>query len=155
MANTQDDVLKRRLLGQGLALEAVDALGRDLVLAADGSDLTFVDGPDNLSQGLAVAVLTPLGADVFNTGFGFDGLTALSQETSPLLLRERVRVSIVKLLTNDPRVQRVVDVRLVDERLDSPSTPQRVLQVSVAFQAITGDQLTLSAANAGTRWTDG
>jgi phage baseplate assembly protein W len=154
--DAQRNLLRRRLLGRGLALTRTSDLGRDLVLRADGTDLEMVDGVDNLAQALSVAVLTPLGGDVFNLEFGFDGLNALVDETTPLLQRERVRISIVKLLRNDPRVARVVDVRLIDSRLDQPTTgAARLLDVRVVFEAVTGDALTLSAGNAGARLSDG
>jgi len=152
----QKDLTRRRLLGRGLALTKVGALGFDITLRTDGTDLAFADGVANLSQALSVAVLTPLGGDVFNTGFGFDGLNALVDEATPILQRERVRVSIVNLLARDARVARIVDVKLVDGRLEAPTTgAARVLDVRVAFEAVTGDQLTLSAGNAGTRLSDG
>ena len=154
--SARTELLRRRLLGRGLALEPVGDLGRDVVLSPDGRDLALVEGIDNLSQALAVAVLTPLGGDVFNSDFGFDGLNAFVDETSPLLQRERVRVAIVQLLRKDARVARVTDVRLIDGRLDAPSTgAARELEVRVAFEAISGDPLTLSAGNAGTRLTNG
>jgi phage baseplate assembly protein W len=156
MTGAQRDRLRRRLLGRGLALAPVGDLGRDIELAPDGADLAIVQGADNVGQALAVAVLTPLGGDVFNTAFGFDGLNALIDESSPVLQRERVRVSIVQLLQNDARVTRIVDVRLVDGRLDAPTTgAARQLDVRVVFELTSGDQLTLSAGNAGTRLTNG
>src|SRR5215207_6925789 len=116
-AEAQKNLIRRRLLGRGLALMRVGDLGRDLTMRADGKDLAIVDGVDNLAQVLSAAVLTPLGGDVFNTDFGFDGLNALADETTPTLQRERVRVSIVALLRKDRRVGRIVDVKLVDQRL--------------------------------------
>jgi len=152
---TRSDLVRRRLLGRGLALTPVGTLGRDLVMTSDGRDLRLVDGVNNLAQSLAVAVLTPLGRDVFNVDFGFDGLNALADESSPVLQRERVRVSIVQLLRKDPRVSRVVDVRLVDHRLEAPSTgAARQLDVKVVFEAVSGDRMALSAGNAGTRLTN-
>ncbi len=152
----QKNLIRRRLLGYGLALSKVGDLGRDLIMRADGTDLAMVDGIDNLAQALSVAVLTPLGGDVFNTDFGFDGLNVLADETTPTLQRERVRVSIVALLRKDRRVNRIVDVKLVDQRLDAPTTGvARQLDVRVVFEAVSGDQLTLSAGNAGTRLQNG
>jgi phage baseplate assembly protein W len=150
------DQQRRRLLGRGLQLVAVGDLGRDVTLTADGTDLAMVDGIANLGQALSVAVLTPLGRDVFNTEFGFDGLNALVDESSPVLQRERVRVSMIQLLQKDARVARITDVRLVDDRLDAPTTgTARQLDVRVVFEATSGDPLTLSAGNAGTRLTNG
>jgi hypothetical protein len=155
-SDAQKDLIRRRLLGLGLALSKVGDLGRDLTMRADGTDLAIVDGIANLGQVLSVAVLTPLGGDLFNTDFGFDGLNALVDETTPTLQRERVRVSIVALLRKDRRVNRIVDVKLVDQRLDVPSTgAARELDVRVVFEAVSGDQLTLSAGNAGTRLQNG
>jgi phage baseplate assembly protein W len=152
----QKNLIRRRLLGRGLALTRVGDLGRDLTMRADGRDLAIVDGVDNLAQVLSAAVLTPLGSDVFNTDFGFDGLNALADETTPTLQRERVRVSIVALLRKDRRVGRIVDVKLIDQRLEAPTTgAARQLDVRVVFEAVTGDQLTLSAGNAGTRLQNG
>ncbi|HEY0987407.1 MAG TPA: hypothetical protein VGD80_10165 [Kofleriaceae bacterium] len=154
MSNARDDQLRQRLLGRGLKLVALGDLRCDLAIAK--GDLAQVQGIDNLAQALAVAVATPLGGDVFNTDFGFDGLNALADETLPVLQRERVRIAIVQLLRKDARVTRVVDVRLVDGRLDAPTTgAARQLDVRVVFEAISGDRLTLSAGNAGTRLTNG
>lgn len=156
MTDAQRDQLRRRLLGRGIQLAPVGDLGLDIELAPDGTDLAMVQGVDNIGQTLTVAVLTPLGGDVFNTAFGFDGLNALVDESSPVLQRERVRVSIVQLLQKDARVSRIVDVRLVDDRLDAPTTgTARQLDVRVVFEVTSGDQLTLSAGNAGTRLTNG
>jgi len=150
------DLQRRRSLGRGLQLVPIGDLGRDLTLTADGADLAMVDGVENLAQSLSVAVLTPLGADMFNTAFGFDGLNALVEESAAVMQRERVRVSIVQLLQRDARVRRIVDVRLVDSRLDAPTTgAARELDVRVVFEVTSGDQLTLSAGTSGTRITNG
>jgi len=155
-AEAQKAVVRRRVLGRGLALTPVGDLGRDLVLRPDGTDLAMADGADHFANVLATAVLTPLGGDVFNTDFGFDGLNALAEETTSALQRERVRVSIVALLRKDRRVSRIVDVKLVDQRLEAPTTgAARTLDVRVAFETVSGDQLTLSAGNAGTRLQNG
>lgn len=145
---------RRKLLGSGLRCDPIADLGRDLVLDRNVNgllDLALVDGVDNLTQSLVVAVMTPLGADVFNTGFGFDGLNALTEVDSPVLQRERVRVSMVNLLRRDPRVSRVVDVKLLDGRLDAPQTSaQRRLDVRVVFETVSSDRLTLTTGPSGT-----
>lgn len=152
----QKDLIRRRLLGRGLELVRVGDLGRDLTLTGDRKDLAMVDGVGNLAQSLSVAVLTPLGGDVFDSEFGFDGLNALVDETTPLLQREGVRVAIVTLLRKDPRVANIVDVKLIDGRLEAPSTgAARQLDVRVVFETVTGDPLTLTAGTAGTRLLHG
>jgi phage baseplate assembly protein W len=151
---TRADLLRSNLLGRGLrlALAAEDG-SRDLGVTSTPQgtlDLALVAGVANLGQALAVAVTTPLGGDVFNLQFGFDGLNALADEAAPVVLRERVRVAIVNLLRRDPRVARVVDVRLLDARLDAPSTgPARQLEVRVVFETVSADVLTLTAGTQG------
>jgi hypothetical protein len=149
--NTERTLLRRRLLGFGPACDLIsDAdVGRDLRLApdADGAlDLAMVEGIDNLGQALAIAVTTPLGGDPFATGFGFDGLNAMAEETHPVLIRERLRVSLVQVLRRDPRVRRVVDVKLEDDRLTPATTGSRTLDVRLVFEAISGDQAAVDLA---------
>jgi hypothetical protein len=90
--------------------------------------------------------------DPFNVNYGFDGINALLEETAPLIARERVRVSVIKLLNGDPRVKRILDVKLLDGRLGPLSADigssadtgtLRVLNVRVAFETVTGDQSVL------------
>lgn len=138
------DIIRRRLLGQGLACPQVSAddHGRDLDLVAGphGLDLARVSGMDNLGQSLRVALTTLRGSDVFNTSFGFDGLNALASETDPILLRERLRIAIIQVLRQEPRVRRIVDVQIGDDRLDAPAAGSRELDVRVRFETVTGDQ---------------
>lgn len=159
MARDEIGMLRAQLLGRGLACAPVGDLERDLVLEQDAEgrvDLAMVEGVDNLGQSLAIAVTTPLGGDVFNTDFGFDGLTALADAATPLLIRERVRVGIVTLLRKDPRVSRIVDVKLVDHRLENPNAnAARQLDVRVVFETVSGDRLALSAGTLGARTTHG
>jgi phage baseplate assembly protein W len=147
------------LLGRGLRCDTVVDLGRDLRLRRTNAgllDLDFVEGVDNLAQGLAIAVTTPLGGDVFNVDFGFDGLNALADEQLPVLQRERIRVAIVTLLRKDPRVARIVDVKLLDSRLEAPAaSASRELEVRVVFETLTSDRLALIAGTAGAGLTNG
>jgi phage baseplate assembly protein W len=135
----------RRALGWDLASNRVSAddLGRDLELEAGpgGIDLVRVEGPDNLEQQLALALTTSLGEDVLNTDYGFDGLRALAEETIPLLQRERIRIAVIRVVTRDPRVRRVVDVELGDQDRDvlvPPRAGDRVLSVRVVFETVSG-----------------
>jgi len=149
--------VQRRLLGRGLACRPIDPaldVGRDLELAAgpNGRDLATVEGVDNLVQCLEIGLTTALGSDPFDTGFGFDGINALAEETVPLLVRERVRVSIVQLLRRDTRIRRIVDLKLLDGRLELPAPADggddlaarlerwRSVRVDVAFETVAGDQ---------------
>jgi hypothetical protein len=146
--------LRRRLLGRAPELRSTPLadLGRDLVfvLGADGTrDLSFVEGIDNLSQSLQVAFTTPLVGDVFNTQFGFDGLTAFVSETVPVRVKERIRIGIVTLLRKDPRVRRIVDIKPADDRLQSPGAGSRTLEVKVVFETVSADQAAVQLGPGG------
>jgi hypothetical protein len=121
-----------------------ESIGRDLVLEAGtiGKRLRCSEGAANLGQQLASALTTRLGDSVFDTGYGFDGLRALAEETSPLLQRGRIRVAIIQVLTRDPRVRRIIDVRLDQgdgNSVLSSDTGARDLSVRVEFEAVTGE----------------
>ena len=144
--NREREALRTRLLGWGLAappiLPGID-VGRDLTLVSGpgGTDFERVEGIDSLSQDLTIAYTTMLGGDVFNTAFGFDGLRAFAEETNRALMRERVRVSVIDVLRKDPRVRRVLDVRL-DREYQDPDTKDIVsrLHAQVGFETVSGDQ---------------
>jgi phage baseplate assembly protein W len=144
------DLARRRLLGWAPACAPIEPgvdLGRDLVLETrpDGTvDLARVDGMDALEQSLTIGLTTALGSDLFNTDFGFDGLNALVEETSAMLVRERVRISVIQLLRKDPRVRRIADVNLNGGEQEEPPTPgSRVLDVRVVFETVAEEQATL------------
>lgn len=142
------ELLRERALGWAMTCEEVMPgidLGRDisLVEGPNGLDFARVSGMDNLAQSLKVALTTCLGSDIFNTDFGFDGLNALAEESNALLVRERVRISIIRLLRKDPRVRSIVDVKVGNERLNPSVTRDRILDVRVIFEVVSGDQLTV------------
>lgn len=161
--------LRRRILGWGLACEKIQKdldIGRDLRLekGPNGLDLARVDATrpnkdkeDNLGQCLSIALTTLFGSDIFNTQFGFDGLNALVEETNPILMRERVRISIIQVLRQDPRIRRIVDLKLLDARLDPPDANTdnnlsleerlerwRTMDVRVVFETISGDETSIN-----------
>jgi phage baseplate assembly protein W len=161
-AQLERETVRRRLLGWSAACEpilpGVDH-GRDLVLSGGGGaplDLARVESVDCLGQSLSIALTTALGSDIFNTGFGFDGLTAMVQETEPVLVRERVRISVVQVLRSEPRVRRILDVDLGDDRLRATAPGQallpsgerpaasRTLEVSVQFETIAAEPATIT-----------
>lgn len=135
------DLRRRRLLGVGLAAGLVSAkdVARDvsLVTTPGGVDLALVAGIDNLCQDLAMSLTTLRGSDVFNQGFGFLGLGALTEQTSPVLAREGVRSAVAECVAADPRVRRIVDLQ-VDNPMATPPG-NRALAVQVAFETVTGD----------------
>jgi hypothetical protein len=155
------DLLQRRVLGRGLACTLIDPgldLGRDLQVGTgpNGLDLVAVDGIDNLNQCLEIGLTTALSSDVFNTGFGFDGINALVDGTDPVLMREQARISVIKLLQADSRVRSIIDLQVLDGRLlPPPGVPDdasieekidawRTLSVDVSFEVITGGQAVVS-----------
>lgn len=152
--NRNLELLRERLLGWGVALKPVFPgmdMGRDIVFtsSARGRDLAVVRSMDNLSQDLEVALTTLLADDPFNTRFGFDGLNALAHETNPVLQRERVRMSVIGTLKQDPRVDRILDVKLAGGQLGDDTVDEaervrlkhsRTLKVEVGFQTVSGDR---------------
>ncbi len=112
------------------------APGIDLAtdVAFAGGDLVTVSGVDALDQGLTLAILTRLGDRIFDSGYGFDGLRALGDETNPVLVRERVRISLIATLSHDPRVRAISDVQLETEVFT------RTLSVQISFTTIAGTQ---------------
>jgi phage baseplate assembly protein W len=141
----ETELRQRRMLGYGLACDRMDPaldVGRDLrfIPGPNGRQLALVAGMASLAQDLEIALTTRLGDDVFNTSFGFDGLNALAEETVPVLVRERVRIAIVKMLSREPRIARIVDVKLEDGRLEQPRGGSRELEVRVVFETVAGTQ---------------
>jgi phage baseplate assembly protein W len=154
--------LRRRILGWGLACDPIYPgldLGQDLkmTVSPNRKDFACVEAINNLSQSLEIALTTLFGSDIFNTQFGFDGLNALVEETNPVLMRERVRIAIIQVLRQDPRIRRIVDLKLLDTRLD-PQDPNpdlnlsyeerlerwRTLEVRVVFETLSGDEASIS-----------
>jgi phage baseplate assembly protein W len=148
-AEYQRELLRRQLLGRGLAcpeiMPGID-LGRDLQLASgpEGTDLAMIEGMDNLAQDLAVALTTIVGSDIFNTEFGFTGLSALAEESNPILARERIRIGVIQVLRRDPRIRRIVDVKLDDGQLELPRGGSRELSVIVTFETVSGDEASIN-----------
>ncbi len=160
MANTTLDkqAIQNQVLGRSFRLEQVVPgfeIGRDIAFGTgpNGKDIQWVQGIDCLGQALRNALTTALGSDVFNVNFGFDGLNALAEETDPVIMRERVRISVIKVLQRDARIRRILDVKLLDGRLDPstgnvdstlPVSLSRELSVVVSFEVVTGDQFTVT-----------
>lgn len=117
---TQTPASPVRVLGKGLALSSTDPgqdIGLDIAFGGvDGRrDLATVTGHDALLQDLRVALCTGLGTDPLNRGFGSDAFAAMAEESDPMLMRERIRVAVIRVLKADPRVRRVVEVRVGGE----------------------------------------
>jgi phage baseplate assembly protein W len=147
-------VRQRRLLGVGVRADLVSAqdLARDVVLArsATGVDLALVTGIDALDQDLQVALTTLRGSDPLNTRFGFLGLSALVEQSSPVLAREGLRSAVVDVVAGDARVRRIVDLTVAP----AGGAGSRVVDITVAFEAVSGDQVSLALGGmaSGATW---
>ncbi len=138
--------LYRQIFGRDIATTPIypgQDIGRDIVLAVAGAaDLATVEGVDNLSQSLTLALTTRLGDDVFDTTYGFDGINALADETDPVLQRERIRVAVISVLQRDVRVRQINDVTLAGDVF----AQSRTLDVSVSFQTAAATQVVVNLA---------
>jgi phage baseplate assembly protein W len=152
-AQEERDAVRRRLLGWTLEAAPVELgdHGRDLVPAKDAqgriTDLARLSDIDCLGQALTVALTTALGSDIFNTNFGFNGLRALTEGTGRTLTRETLRVAVIDVLRAEPRVSRILDVGLPDER--DPNAKLGNLEVTVAFETVAGERVDLTLGGGG------
>jgi len=116
-----------RDLGHSLLLE-----DGDLVLR-DGS-LVETSGVRNLAQALGLRVLTPLGSDQFNTGYGFDGRSVFAEAADARMVRELVRLNLVRALGTDPRVREIREIVFLD-----PGDARRHRSWTVEVSLVTAD----------------
>lgn len=138
----------RRALGWAPELLPVEpsigaAVGLDIAL-----DGRVVAGEAALAQALMLAMVTLRGADVFNARFGFRGLAAIAEETDPVLRRERIRLAVIEVLRDEPRVRRIAGVRFPDELGEEALAPRalpppRSVAVEAVFDTVAGTQQTL------------
>ena len=135
----------RRILGKGLALVATDPgddIGLDIAFV--GGDLACAIGEDALMQDLRVAFCTGLGTDPLNTGFGSDAFAAMAQETDTIVQRERIRVAVIRVLRSDPRVRRVVEVRINGEPRPFAAERTTALAITAVFETALRDFATIA-----------
>lgn len=144
MSDTLTDREARRLLGWGPATASVAGdmeQAQDVVFA--NGDLALVEGLAALRQDLSAALTTALGADPLNPAFGFDGFAALAEEQDRVMLRERLRVSVVNLLRRDARIDRVDQVLIGAAEIEAarqgktaspPPAEYGVVDIEVAFR---------------------
>lgn len=134
--------LADRFFGKGVMLAQVapDSTGLDIAWqdGPNGRQLAWVTGGENLGQDLRVALLTVTGADLFNVAFGFDGLRVLTENIDTSLTSEMLRLSVLKTVALDPRIRRVLDVRMTETAPGS-----RRWTVEVELQTVLGDVLNL------------
>lgn len=96
------------VFGRGLRLQ-----DGDLPLV-DG-DFVVVAGRENFLQGLRIMIDTPFASDVFNIRYGFDLLACLSAPQPPAIVKELVRLNIVRSLSTDDRIRQIKEIAFDDE----------------------------------------
>jgi hypothetical protein len=140
-----DDVNKTgTALGHGLLLQ-----DGDLVLS--GGALAEVAGVANLAQALTLRVLTPYGTDLFNTRYGLSAASALTRPNSLRMVKELLRLELVRTIGADPRVSDVVQVLFDDDPAYLRSHPgaaadrrvRRSWAVEVDVEMVSGGSATL------------
>ncbi|MFS8197503.1 hypothetical protein ACLVWQ_02330 [Streptomyces sp. CWNU-52B] len=119
--------------GHGLLLDDGDLVVR-------GGGLAEVRGPANLVQALTLRLLTPYGTDRCNHRYGLSAGEAFTHPGGPRVLKDLLRLEIVRTLGADPRVREVLDVAFTEDRA------ARLLTVRVLLEALDGRTTALSAA---------
>ena len=79
------------------------------------NDLAMIEGRGNFMQGMKVMIETPFGTDIFNINYGFDLLNSISQPQTVSVIKQLIRLNIVKSLSFDDRVSQVKEIVFDDE----------------------------------------
>lgn len=133
----------------GRSLELDDG---DLVM--DGGRLREVEAVANLTQALTLRVLTPYGSDPFNTGYGLDVTQAFTEPNGIAMVRELLKLNLVRTLGTDPRVRDIRRIAFDDDPPPSGADPaaaealrsarhRRTWTVQAELETAAGTQLTL------------
>lgn len=106
--------------GRSLQLSNGDLLLVEREVEEDGlrikkRDLAPVVGRDNFLQGMQVMIETPFATDIFNVNYGFDILNILQSPQPVRLVKELIRLNIVKSMSQDTRVREIKEVVFDDE----------------------------------------
>lgn len=88
---------------------------RDGDLVLTGSGVELVEGLANLTQALALRLLTPYGTDRVNATYGLDAREAFSGNHDRIMLKELIRLEVLRTLSGDPRVREVTGVLFDDD----------------------------------------
>lgn len=100
--------------------EKPSVFGRSLQLVngdlgiAEG-DFATIAGRDNFLQAMQVTIETPFGTDIFNVNYGFDLMNSISQPQNVRLIKELIRLNIVKSLSLDNRVREIKEIVFDDD----------------------------------------
>ena len=134
-------------LGRSLKLGDGDLVMVDQVVAGDGGTRTVrtleeTSGVANLAQALTLRVLTPSGADIFNTTYGFDAADVFTRDATARTARDLIQLNVVRALGTDPRVREIREVNFVEP---SPRS-RRSWQVTVTVVTVDGAQQSFTIA---------
>ena len=122
--------------------------GRSLVLSDGdllfaGGDFQIIVGRDNFFQGMRVMINTPAGSDIFNVRYGFDLLSCLAAPQSPSVVKQLIKLNIVKSLSQDNRIRQIEEIAFDDEPRfyelspeSDPDTNSRIRQTTRRWQAV-------------------
>ena len=153
MESTQPD--KPSVLGRSLRLVNGD-------LAISDNDFAPSVDRDNFIQALQVMIETPMGSDVFNVSYGFDLLNSISAPQTVSLIKDLIRLNIVKSLSQDDRVREIKEIAFGDEPRFFEISPEfdpeetrrlrkqsRRWQAVIVLQTITEGDVVLSLEGRG------
>lgn len=88
---------------------------RDGDLVFDDHNLVEIEGRENLMQALVLRVLTPLGNDPFAATYGLDVKSTFTQPVATHIVKELVKLNLVRTLSTDPRVSEIRDIVFPDD----------------------------------------
>jgi hypothetical protein len=158
MADTQPT--KPTVLGRSLRLT-----GNDLSFAPGDRglvDLELIADSDNFLQAMQVMIETPFGSDVFNVNYGFDLLNSISLPETVSVIKELIRLNIIKSLSLDDRVKEIKAVAFNDEPAFFAVRPElnqdksreqrkkeRKWEAVIVLQTITGSEVALNLEGRG------
>jgi hypothetical protein len=110
------------LFGSSFRLENGDLV---LVPGQATGEPQLVSGLANLEQALTLRLLTPFGTDPVNAGYGLDARRAFTTGQTRRMVKELIRLEMVRTLASDPRVSEVAEVVFDDD-------PQFLAQLQAA-----------------------
>jgi hypothetical protein len=100
-------------------------------------DFSAVTGQDNFLQGMQVMIETPFASDIFNVSYGFDLLNILGQAQPPGVMKEFIRLNIVKSISTDNRVRDIEEIAFSDEARFFELAPQADAATTDAARRLT------------------
>ncbi|GAB2686982.1 hypothetical protein [Nocardia thraciensis] len=96
----------------------------------------LVTGLPALVQDLVLRVLTPLGSDRYNTGYGFDAATVFGATGNAREIAELVRLNLIRAIGTDRRIREI-------HRVTLDSTDHRTWAATVELTTADGADATV------------